>query len=79
MPTFLQKMPVLGGLLRKVSLGTIKDLMDDLNYVANRVSRQVRRLTALSLVKPSRSVAGAVCFRFKVLQQQEMQPLNDDC
>lgn len=36
-PSFFARLPVLGGLLRQVSLGTIKRLVEDLLYIVKKV------------------------------------------
>jgi hypothetical protein len=40
-PSFFARLPVLGGLLRQVSLGTIKRLVEDLLYIVKKVSQCV--------------------------------------
>jgi hypothetical protein len=36
-PSFFARLPVLGGLLRQVSLGAIKRLVEDLLYIVKQV------------------------------------------
>jgi phosphoglycerate-specific signal transduction histidine kinase len=57
-PTFFAHLPVLGGLLRRVSLGTIQRLIEDILYIVKKVRHMNRRIST-----------GAVCGVHAVITQ----------
>jgi hypothetical protein len=50
-PSFFARLPVLGGLLRQVSLGTIKRLVEDLLYIVKKVRTCLHSFGTASLIQ----------------------------